>query len=131
MLLAELLQRAEFELGIYLVGAREITILNETFLRHKGSTDVISFDYTEPSQPEFLHGEIFVCVDEAVVQARRFRTTWQSELARYCVHGVLHLCGYDDQTARARKPMKTAENRLLGELSRRFPVARLAGAKRS
>ena len=42
-------------------------------------------------------GKSFVCLDEAVRQARRFHTTWQSELVRYVVHGVLHLLGYDDQ----------------------------------
>ena len=43
-----------------------------------------------------LHGEIFICVDEAVLQARKFRTSWQSEIVRYLVHGVLHLLGHDD-----------------------------------
>ena len=43
-----------------------------------------------------LHGEIFICVDEAVWQARKFRTSWQSEIVRYLVHGVLHLLGHDD-----------------------------------
>ena len=101
-----------FDLGVYLVAAPEMTRLNETFLQHKGSTDVITFNYAErvgqafrlsspaaaaehdkdrrDACPTLLHGEIFVCLDEAASQARRFRTTWQSELVRYVVHGVLH-----------------------------------------
>ena len=60
----------EITLGIHLVGASEMTRVNETFLRHAGSTDVITFDHSDPvtglrpaTSP--LHGELFVCVDEA------------------------------------------------------------------
>ena len=84
----------------------------KSYLRHDGSTDVIAFDYakiagqavqpvpktawTENGQAgslSALHGEIFICVDEAVLQARKFHTSWQSEIVRYLVHGVLHLLG--------------------------------------
>jgi rRNA maturation RNase YbeY len=111
-------------LAIYLVAEPEMTHLNETYLRHKGSTDVITFDYAEEVSrdacPPQLHGEIFVCLDEAVSQARRFHTTWQSELVRYVVHGVLHLLGYDDADRRARRRMKVAEDTLVHQLARQF-----------
>ena len=68
----------------------------------------------------------FICVDEAVFQARKFGTSWQSETVRYVVHGVLHLLGHDDLRAAARCKMKREENRLLRELSRRFSLAQLA-----
>jgi len=118
------------ELGIHLVAAPEMTRLNETFLRHAGPTDVITFDYSIPRSrtsdpsPE-LHGEIFICVDEAVLQARKFGTNWQSEVVRYIVHGVLHLLGFDDASAGVRRKMKRQEARLLRELSRRFPLSGL------
>ena len=115
----------QYHLTLYLVTAPEMTHLNETHLRHKGSADVITFDYADPVQPDFLHGEIFICVDEALVQARRFRTTWQSELVRYAVHGILHLRGYDDQTARARYKMKKVENQSMAELGRLFAFSKL------
>ena len=72
-----------------------------------------------------LHGEIFICVDEAVSQARKFGVSWQSEVARYVIHGVLHLLGHDDLRAGARCKMKREENRLLRELSRRFALSKL------
>jgi len=115
-----------YDLSLYLVAAPEMIGLNETHLRHKGSTDVITFDYTDPARPDFLYGEIFVCVDEALIQARRFRTTWQSELVRYAVHGILHLRGYDDQTAPARRAMKKVENQSMIELGRQFAFSKLA-----
>jgi rRNA maturation RNase YbeY len=158
-----------YDLAIHLVAAPEITHLNETFLRHQGSTDVITFDYSNPAGPTVrrhpdspsarrlytrvaadvsrrylacaeyapcenrkaadqvaLHGEIFVCLDEAVAQACRFRATWQSELVRYVVHGVLHLLGHDDLAAPARHRMKSAEDALLRRLAQRFDFRQLS-----
>lgn len=123
-LLQELCVVKQAELGINLVAASEMQRLNETFLQHAGSTDVITFDYADHASG--LHAEIFLCVDEAILQARRFRTTWQSELVRYLIHGVLHLFGHDDQHAAARRKMKREENRLLKSLSARFALSRLA-----
>ena len=119
------------ELGISLVGAREMTLLNETFLRHEGSTDIITFDYQEPGtgsrKPELkLHGELFICVDEAILQAKRFRSTWQSEIVRYVVHGILHLLGHDDLKPALRRRMKREENRLVRRLSRKISFAQLS-----
>jgi probable rRNA maturation factor len=132
------------EIGICLVAAPEMTRLNETFLKHKGSTDVITFDYRDnvgqasslshskiPKVKDrqdacpTLRGEIFICVDEAVLQARKFGTSWQSEVIRYLVHGVLHLLGFDDSSAGARRKMKREENRRLREITRRFPLSKL------
>ena len=114
------------DLGVYLVAAPEMTRLNETFLQHKGSTDVITFNYAESLGQPCLHGEIFVCLDEAVCQARRFHTTWQSELVRYVAHGVLHLLGYDDQTRPARRHMRVAEDALVRRLAREFAFRALS-----
>ena len=154
-LLADL-EIEEAELGVNLVAAREMTLINETFLQHEGSTDVISFDYTDDGRAcgplpaggatigkkplkqrmgrrgncPALHGEFFICVDEAVAQAKYFQTSWQSEIVRYLIHGVLHLLGHDDHLAAARRSMKHEENRLLAELSRKFCLAQIAGASK-
>jgi probable rRNA maturation factor len=149
--LLEELQLAEVEIGICLVAAPEMTRLNERFLKHQGSTDVITFDYRDETagadvrrltnqKPALgkrnktphvvsyngIHGEIFICVDEAIRQARRFGTRWQSEIVRYLVHGTLHLLGFDDAPAVARRRMKREENRLLRRLARRFSLAQLS-----
>ena len=120
--LHEFFESESFDLGIYLVSALEMTHLNETFLRHKGSTDVITFDYSE-DPAALLHGEIFICVDESIRQARQFSTTWQSELARYLIHGLLHLHGHDDVQPAARRKMKLKENQLLRTLAKQFKLA--------
>jgi probable rRNA maturation factor len=119
------------ELGIQLVGAKRMAQINWQFLQHEGSTDVITFDHSEKrkakggSQKQ-LNGELFICVDIAMAQAKEFDTSWQSELVRYVVHGVLHLCGYDDLKPDLRRKMKRAENRLLRRLAKRFPLAQLS-----
>lgn len=115
-----------FMLGLHLVGAAEMASVNETYLNHTGPTDVITFDHTAEPGGRRLFGEVFLCVDEAVRQARRFRTTWPAELVRYVIHGILHLRGYDDLTPGARRRMKRAEDRLVRELARHQPLSRLA-----
>ncbi len=130
--LNDLLRVGNFDLVIYLVRAPEMATLNKKFLQHKGSTDVITFDYAEavPSGIRYssfeLHGEIFICIDDTLSQARQFQTSWQSELIRYVIHGILHLRGFDDLHAPARRKMKREENRLLKEVARLFPLRKLA-----
>ena len=124
-LLVELLRADSFDLGVYIIAAAEMTRLNESFLRHQGSTDVLAFDYAEVPRRKALCGEVFICVDEAKIQARRFQTTWQRELVRYLVHGVLHLRGYDDHRATSRRKMKREENRLLKALAGMYAFSAL------
>ncbi|MEY4387472.1 MAG: hypothetical protein RLY20_2755 [Verrucomicrobiota bacterium] len=116
-------------LTFYLVGAKKMADINEGHLQHDGPTDVITFNYagdgarkTSPT----LHGEILICIDVAVAQAREFRTTWQSEVVRYVVHSLLHLCGYDDLKPADRREMKRHENRLVRTLSRRFKFSSIS-----
>jgi probable rRNA maturation factor len=130
VLLVENLLLNEFEIGISIINEAAMTRMNEGFLRHMGSTDVITFDYKDESRPKCLAGEIFVCLDEALIQAPRFRKTWQTELVRYVVHGVLHLCGFDDKTAGARRKMKREEDRLMRHLAIRFNLDELQAVPR-
>ncbi len=166
-LLEDLLARQDYELGVHFIDAREMARLNETYLGHKGSTDVITFNYQENSSQGYLkcgrcgsnalpidgraalprrrknlgdkstgfraaesnhprlHGELFISVDDALIHARRYRVLWQEELARYLVHGVLHLEGFDDKASPSRLAMKRRENSLLKALSLRFSLGKL------
>jgi len=119
------------ELGIHLVGAKEMARINRQFLRHEGSTDVITFDHAEKRKAKSgkqndIHGELFICVDDAVKQAGEFKSSWPAEVVRYVVHGVLHLLGYDDLKPALRRTMKREENRLVRLLAKRFSFAQLA-----
>ena len=77
-----------------------------------------------------MHGEFFICVDEAVSQAKNFKTNWPSEIVRYIVHGVLHLIGHDDLKQDLRRKMKRAENLLLRKLAKKFSLAQIGGGSK-
>ena len=122
------LQIEHCELEINLVGSTGMAALNETFLQHTGSTDVITFDYSEGKKLRKnvgVSGEIFICVDDAIMQAKQFKTRWQSEVARYVVHGILHLLGHDDLRPAPRRAMKREENRLVRALEKKFSLAQI------
>ncbi len=121
----------DYELGIHFVEAKEMASLNQKFLQHEGSTDVITFDHGAAGSPAPLHGEIFISVPDAVKQARAFGTTWQSEIVRYIIHGLLHLRGFDDLQPRKRREMKREENRLLLKMTRQFSLKQIAFKRRS
>jgi probable rRNA maturation factor len=112
------------ELGFHFVGSKEMARVHEEFMNVPGSTDVITFDHgSQP--PARIHGEIFICVEDALAQAKEFKTTWQSEVARYMIHGVLHLKGFDDINPADRKAMKKAENRIMARASKKFDLRKL------
>jgi probable rRNA maturation factor len=128
-LLAEL-EISEAELGINLVGAKEMARVNWQYLQHEGSTDVITFDHSNAecgvrSAEYKFHGELFLCADDAVMQSKEFKTTWQAEVVRYVVHGVLHLLGHDDLKPPLRRKMKREENRLVQILAKAFRFTEL------
>ena len=129
-LLLEELAAEKFELGIHLVGEAAMIRANEGYLQHAGCTDVITFDHSMPGQISCLQGDLLVCVPEAVRQAKRFRVTWQKEVVRYIVHGMLHLCGHDDHSASDRRAMKGIENRILGHLVQQFDLNRVSAPQR-
>ena len=64
------------ELCFHLVAAPEMARVNQTFLQHAGSTDVITFNHAGTAPADSFHGEVFICLDDAVAQAKQFRTTW-------------------------------------------------------
>jgi probable rRNA maturation factor len=119
-----------YELGFHFVEPDEMARVNQKYLQHEGSTDVITFDHAEPDSPG-LHGEIFISVADAVQQAREFGTTWQAEVARYIIHGLLHLRGFDDLQPAKRRVMKREEARLLKKVSAQFALRALARARHS
>jgi rRNA maturation RNase YbeY len=116
------------EVGVYFIGRKKMAALNKKYVGHEGPTDVITFDYSEGKS---MHGEIFVCPDVALAQAKEFGTTPQMELVRYLVHGLLHLRGYDDRTPTKRAKMKRAEDKWVRWAAARFPCEKVWSKKRA
>ena len=127
-LLEEELRLSSYELGITFVSPARMAAMNQQYLGHEGSTDVITFDHRQGNEvgegenAAELAGEVFISVADARQQAREFSTFWQEELVRYIVHGVLHLRGFDDVAAAQRKVMKREENRLVRRMAARFKL---------
>ena len=122
---------SDYELGLHFVSADEMATVNQKFLQHEGSTDVITFDYSDGATVGPLHGEIFICVADAVKQAREFRTPWQSEVSLYIIHGLLHLRGCDDLNPSKRRIMKREENRLVKIVASEFALQHIARPRQS
>lgn len=98
-------------LEINFITTDQIHQLNKKHLNHDYTTDIITFDYSDDF--ESLDGEIFISVDDAKSNAKKFKVKLNEELARLVIHGILHLLGYDDQITSDKKTMKLMENKLL------------------
>ncbi len=116
----------EYDLGIVLVGEARSREINESHLQHAGATDIITFDYADGgSSMGSIHGELLICPAVAEIEALRFKTSWQSEIVRYIVHGILHLQGFDDLSPEDRKVMKIEENRIYKKLAKEHDFSRV------
>jgi len=88
--------------------------LNSKFLKHDTLTDIITFDYGDKENKE---GEIFISVERVKENALNFNESFERELNRVIIHGVLHLCGYKDKTEKDKKKMRVVEDIYLKVLS--------------
>jgi probable rRNA maturation factor len=123
-LLAQIPPGAGHQIDLLLLNATAMTDANRQHLGHEGSTDVITFPYSAPGARP-IHGELLISIDDAIINAASFQTTWPEELARYVIHGVLHLSGFDDTNPRNRIVMKRKENLLLRQAAASFPLSEL------
>lgn len=86
--------------------------LNVEFLKHDTLTDIISFDY---SIGKILQGDIFISTERVLDNTTDFKVTFEEELSRVIIHGVLHLCGYKDKTEEDEKMMRSKEDHYLSK----------------
>lgn len=85
---------------------------NRTYLQHDYTTDVLTFPYDDGG--EGIEGEILISLAVAQQQANEYGVTLTNEVCRLAVHGVLHLCGYNDSTDEERLAMQQREDRYIG-----------------
>ena len=84
--------------------------INLEYLNHDTLTDVISFDYTVGNE---LNGDIFISVERVQDNANDFNVSFEEELKRVLVHGVLHYCGYKDKDEESERLMRSKEDEKL------------------
>lgn len=84
--------------------------VNNQFLGHDYYTDIITFDYSEPG---VVNGDMYISLDTVLSNSLQFHSSYDRELMRVIIHGVLHLCGINDKGRGERAVMEAAENRAL------------------
>lgn len=94
--------------------------VNSKYLRRNYVTDIITFSYSENepgSLSDNIEGTLYMCSQRISEQSEEFKTTLLDEYTRVFIHGLLHLCGYDDQSEKGKELMTQKENHYLGKLS--------------
>jgi len=107
---------ADAEISLAFVDNPTIHRLNQRYLQHDEPTDVLSFPLSDPNAAK-LSGELVIGVEVAREQAAQRGHDVQAELALYVIHGLLHLCGYDDHDDADRRAMRERERHYLSRLS--------------
>ncbi len=98
------------EISFMFCDDEKILEVNRQYLQHDYYTDIITFDYSTES---IISGDIYISIDTVTTNAKEFKVKFEVELFRVIIHGILHLCGYDDSTTVVREKMTQLENEAL------------------
>lgn len=101
------------EIAYIFVNDEKILEVNREYLQHDYYTDIITFDYCED---DIISGDLFISLDTVRTNAEQVGATYEQELYRVIIHGILHLCGINDKGPGEREIMEAAENRALAML---------------
>lgn len=104
------------EVGYLFCDDEKILEVNREYLQHDYYTDIITFDYDEGDQ---INGDLVISLDTVRTNAELFNKTYEEELYRVIIHGILHLCGINDKGPGEREIMEAAENKALAILGNR------------
>ena len=92
----------------------KILEVNRQYLQHDYYTDIITFDYCEGKR---LSGDLFISLDTVRTNAEQFGASYETELHRVIIHGILHLVGINDKGPGEREIMEAAEDKALALLA--------------
>ncbi len=92
----------------------KILEINRQFLNHDFYTDIIAFDYSEENK---ISGDIFISLETVLSNSQKYQTSFDEELHRVMIHGILHLCGLNDKSDDEIKEMRKAEDEALRMLN--------------
>lgn len=95
------------EIGYFFCNDEKILEINRQYLKHDYYTDIITFDY---SVGDIISGDIFISVDTVKSNSQKYRTNYKEELYRVVIHGILHLCGLNDNSGADKQNMREAED---------------------
>ena len=95
------------EIAYIFCSDERILEINKQYLNHDYFTDIITFDYCEGT---IISGDIFISVDTVLSNSNEYGVSFETELLRIIIHGILHLCGQDDKTPETRAEMTEKED---------------------
>ena len=98
------------EIGYLFCDDEKILEVNREYLQHDYYTDIITFDYDED---DIISGDLVISLDTVKSNAELFHKNYDEELHRVIIHGILHLCGFNDKGPGEREIMEAAENKAL------------------
>ena len=105
------------DIGYIFCNDDKILEVNRQYLQHDYYTDIITFDYCDDElltgKKDTISGDLFISLDTVRTNAQQQGTTYEEELHRVIIHGILHLCGINDKRPGEREIMEAAENKAL------------------
>jgi probable rRNA maturation factor len=131
--LARLPVERDLGINITFVGDRRMTSVNEDYVGHEGTTDVITFNYLE-SGDILLDGDVavdlIICVDFALREGESRKDSYYArELTLYIAHGLLHSAGEDDLDPVSRKRMRRREREVMGVIEKEYDLEKIFPVK--
>ena len=110
------------DIGYIFCNDEKILEVNRQYLQHDYYTDIITFDYSDDAlltgKKDTIAGDLFISLDTVRTNAELQSTTYEEELHRVIIHGILHLCGINDKGPGEREVMEAAENKALALLKK-------------
>ena len=103
------------EIGYLFCDDEKILEVNREYLQHDYYTDIITFDYCED---DVISGDLFISLDTVRTNSEQVGATYEQELHRVIIHGILHLCGINDKGEGEREIMEACENKALAMIAR-------------
>ena len=103
------------DLNFIFMSDKSLLKLSKEFLRHDYYTDVITFSFNED---DVINGEVYISIERVRINSKRFKTSLYEEIKRVMVHGVLHLCGMNDENEEEKKAMRIEEDKYLSLFGR-------------
>ena len=98
------------EINYMFCNDERILEVNKQFLQHDFYTDIITFDYSSSS---IISGDIYISIDTVASNSKTLGISFETELHRVIIHGILHLCGFGDKTPEEEKAMHKREDEAL------------------
>ena len=108
-------EKVDFESVSYIFCKDEyLAGLNQKYLNHDTFTDILTFTYSDALLP--IISEIYISAERVKQNAQSFKVTYENELQRVMIHGILHLCGYEDSNEEQKMIMRAKEDFYLSRL---------------